>query len=262
MADNNALNNSLSGQTGTGSFSGDTSPVLTGNIDFGSATTLKIPNSAAPTISASGDTAVDTTITDFNGLIKYHDGVETCVAVGIPVADLSTTNGDIVTYNSAGSKFTMSTPSAGGSGKIVNYSIVTSSVDDSTSSTSYVDTSLTGSITPTNASNLIFIRAFGYATCYFSSGTAEANRDGDYLIRRTTGSALDLSYARVGRDSEQTSSSLMTSYMPILICAQETAGSTTIHTYRLRHSVTDVDNTIVLEGVICRATMIMYELEV
>lgn len=87
-----------------------TSGTITGSsgaVDFGSATSLEIPNGAAPTVNAAGEIAVDTTITDYTGLIKYYDGTEELTVVGMPTANLSTTDGDIVAYSATNNEFEM-----------------------------------------------------------------------------------------------------------------------------------------------------------
>jgi hypothetical protein len=90
---------------------GDT---YTGVHDFGGATSLEIPNGAAPTVDAAGEIAVDTTITDYTGLVKYHDGTEELTVVGMPTANLTTNDGDVVKYNAANNEFEMG--AGGGSG--------------------------------------------------------------------------------------------------------------------------------------------------
>jgi hypothetical protein len=88
--------------------------VVTGAWDFGGAADLEIPNGATPTVDTAGQIAIDTTVTDYTGLIKYHDGVEELTAVGMPTANLSTTDGDVVAYNAANNEFEM-VAQAGGS---------------------------------------------------------------------------------------------------------------------------------------------------
>jgi hypothetical protein len=77
-------------------LAGDT---YSGVHDFGGATSVEIPNGAAPTVNAAGEIAVDTTITDYTGLIKYHDGTEELTVLAVPTANLSTTDGEVVAYN-------------------------------------------------------------------------------------------------------------------------------------------------------------------
>lgn len=95
-----------------GSYALATGDTFTGVHDFGGATSLEIPNSATPTVDAAGEIAVDTTIADHTGLIKYHDGTEELTVVGMPTANLTTTDGHTIKYNASNDEFEMS---AGGS---------------------------------------------------------------------------------------------------------------------------------------------------
>nr|AKH48451.1 hypothetical protein TM1040_1655 [uncultured marine virus] len=78
-----------------------TGDVFTGVHDFGGADSLEIPNGAAPTVDAAGEIAIDTTVADYTGLIKYHDGVEELTVLAVPTTNLSTTDGEVVAYNAA-----------------------------------------------------------------------------------------------------------------------------------------------------------------
>tara|TARA_R110000824_G_scaffold15044_6_gene63621 strand:+ start:3341 stop:6115 length:2775 start_codon:yes stop_codon:yes gene_type:complete len=73
--------------------------VATGVWDFGGATSLEIPNGAAPTVNAAGEIAIDTAITAHVGLIKYHDGVEELTVLALPTANLTTTDQEVLGYN-------------------------------------------------------------------------------------------------------------------------------------------------------------------
>lgn len=111
----------------TSNFS--TSGTITGSsgaVDFGDATSLEIPNGAAPTVDAAGEIAVDTTITDYTGLIKYHDGTEELTVVAMPTANLSTTDTHVVQYDAVNNEFTMA---AGGGGAPTDATYVTLSTD-------------------------------------------------------------------------------------------------------------------------------------
>jgi len=81
--------------------------VFTGVHDFGGATSLEIPNGAAPTVDAAGEIAVDTTITDHTGAIKLHDGTEEITVIGVPTAQITTTDGHVVQYDAATNQFIM-----------------------------------------------------------------------------------------------------------------------------------------------------------
>lgn len=94
---------------------------LTGNLTFGAAvydaggaTSFEIPNGAAPTVNAAGEIAVDTSITDYTGMIKYHDGVEELTVLALPTANLATINGHVVAYNATNNELEMVAQSGGG----------------------------------------------------------------------------------------------------------------------------------------------------
>lgn len=96
------------------SFLSNTGDTGTGVYDFGGATSLEIPNSAAPTVNADGEIAIDTTVTDFStGIMKYYGGEEMGV-VAMPIAEFtSPTDGHVVAYNAANDEFELV---AGGGG--------------------------------------------------------------------------------------------------------------------------------------------------
>lgn len=115
----------LTDETGSGAAVFGTSPslttpsiagaTLTGVIDAGGADSFELPNSAAPTVNADGEIAIDTTVTDFAaGVIKYFSTAEMGV-VAMPVAQFGTpTNGAVPTYNATNDQFEMSVPSGAG----------------------------------------------------------------------------------------------------------------------------------------------------
>lgn len=88
---------------------------VTGAVDMGGATSLEIPNSAAPTVNADGEIALDTTVTGFShGIVKYYSGEELGI-VAMPVAQFTTpVNGAVPTYNSTNDEFEMTVPAGGG----------------------------------------------------------------------------------------------------------------------------------------------------
>jgi hypothetical protein len=87
-------------------------------VNFGDSTSFELPNSAAPTVNADGEIAVDTTVTDFShGILKYYSTEEVGV-VAMPIAEFtSPTNGGVPTYNSTTDEFELTVPS--GSGDVV-----------------------------------------------------------------------------------------------------------------------------------------------
>lgn len=75
---------------------------------------LRIPASAAPTVAVDGDIAIDTTVTDLNGMITYYSGAAFGV-VALPVASFaSPTDGHVVTYDAATDRFKLSAAAAAG----------------------------------------------------------------------------------------------------------------------------------------------------
>lgn len=117
--------------------SGNPTLTLSDTIDLGGFTSLEIPNSAAPTVNADGEIAVDTTVTDFShGLIKYFSTEELAV-IAVPVAELGgMSDGDTLVYSATADEFTIAPGGGGGSG------ITPSTVQATTSGTAIDFTSL------------------------------------------------------------------------------------------------------------------------
>lgn len=86
--------------------SGNPTLSLPATIDLGGKTSFEVPNSAAPTIDADGEIAVDTTVTDFShGVLKYFGGEEMGV-VAMPIAQFtSPTDTYVVKYNATADEF-------------------------------------------------------------------------------------------------------------------------------------------------------------
>lgn len=93
--------------------SGNPTISLPSRVDLG-AKVLEIPHSATPTVDEAGEIAIDTSITDHTGLIKYHDGVEELVGIAVPTANLTTTGGQLLAYNATNNEFEFITPGGGG----------------------------------------------------------------------------------------------------------------------------------------------------
>jgi hypothetical protein len=116
----------VTGETGSGALVFGTGPsiagaTLTGAIDGGGADSFELPNSAAPTVNADGEIAVDTSVSDFShGVIKYYSGEELGV-VAMPIAEFtSPTNGAVPTYNSTTDEFEMAVPSGSGGREVLS----------------------------------------------------------------------------------------------------------------------------------------------
>lgn len=104
----------------TGTWSADIIGTNTGTYDFGDATNLEIPNGSAPTVDAAGEIAVDTDVTDYTGMITYHDGTEALYAVGLPTGNLVTNDGYVIAYNATNNEFEMVPNAGGGIGAVVD----------------------------------------------------------------------------------------------------------------------------------------------
>lgn len=89
--------------------------VATSTADFGAATTLTVPFSAAPSVTSNGQLAVDTTVTDFaNGIITYYATAAMGV-VAMPIAQFnSPLDGAVPTYNAANDRFELTVGGGGG----------------------------------------------------------------------------------------------------------------------------------------------------
>lgn len=81
---------------------------------------LNIPNGAAPTTDATGELAIDTTITDHKSLLQYDGGADEMLVIAIPRANLDTTDGDVIKYDAATDAFVMSPDNNSGSATSIN----------------------------------------------------------------------------------------------------------------------------------------------
>jgi hypothetical protein len=193
-------------------------------------------------------------------MLKYRDSSQTLLGVSIPTADLaSPTNNYIIGYNSASSKLTLIAQS-GGSSQIAGYNSASRTSDDTTTSTSATDTGLTVSYTPTSASNLLFIFVYGYG--HTSATSTTRNRSATYYIRRTSGTPADIVTVANGRIASVNSSSAAHTYYSVALIGSETAGSTSSHTYILRHACNNTNATTTLVGTSCTSFMIVMEMAV
>lgn len=82
-------------------------------IDWGAIDSFELPNSAAPTVNAAGEIALDTTITDHQPLIKYYSGTAEMCVIAVPTAQLTTTDNQVLEYDAANDRFQFVTPAAG-----------------------------------------------------------------------------------------------------------------------------------------------------
>jgi hypothetical protein len=259
MTNINNFGGPLSGATGTGSFAGSDSPTLTGTIDCSGAATLEIPNSAAPTTSAAGQIAIDTTITSMTPLPQFNDGSNTLYAFSIPSADLSTTDGKILTYNSASSKFTLTAPLTQNT-KILKAAYATSSATDTTTSSSLVNTSLTINYTPVGGSNTLWVIAGGFAKNE-RTAASPATRIFKFNITRSTGTPATLVTANCGRIVNNTpGTNAVPQYECVNLSATEISNDTSTHTYTLQFATNNTSTTTTFDGSTVPAFIMVFEL--
>jgi hypothetical protein len=259
MATINSTNNSLSGQTGTGSAVGNESNDLTGTLNFGDSVSFEIPNTFPVPFDIPGEIDLPN-VTNFGKLIRINDGTSGglyCIAV--PSTGLSTLDGDIVSRGASG--FEMSQPAGAVSGKDINIKFGNLSSNIATTSTTYVSTGLTASITPTSATSTILIEVYGSFTAPKTGGGNNTQiRHGSFNLRRTTQTASDLSSMFAGRDLGTNSNETTECWGSLCMGFTESAGSTATKTYILQYR-SELSSTIFkLLGATNRAIMILTEL--
>lgn len=123
--------------------------------NLGGATNFEIPNGATYSPgTVVGQIGLDTTITSHNGMLRYYVGAVEMIIPAIPAADLTTTDGHVIDYNAAGTKFTMDAPAAGGetnSLEVVCTAIATTEIPIGTAADTVVYAALSGDVTMDNA---------------------------------------------------------------------------------------------------------------
>lgn len=258
MATINSVNNTLTSASGSTSFVGTASPVFTGAVDC-STTSFEIPNNATPTISSAGHIALDTSVTSFKPTVVYHNGTASQALIAVKSANLSTTDGHIIAYDSVNSEFKMQAPS-GSSGKaIVQYGFASLGSDQTTTSASVTSTGLTINITPTVSSNKICCNIYGYISATRNGSTPDQRYGTIYMRRTVSAVTTTLTTTNIGRTLTSGSSANNTSYVPFLLYYEEVPGSTTARTYFLAFSSPSTNMTFT---VFANAFVHVYELEV
>lgn len=86
----------------------------TGVFDFGGADSIELVNSATPTTDATGEIALDTTITDHQPLWQYFDGAENMTVIAIDTAQLPAVDNEVVKYDAGTDKFVLEADATGG----------------------------------------------------------------------------------------------------------------------------------------------------
>jgi hypothetical protein len=252
----NSVNNSLTGATGTGSFVGTDSPSLTGKVDC-STTSCEIPNNTAPTISASGHIALDTSVAGFKPTITYHNNAAAQALVAVKAANLATTNGYVIAYDSANGEFKMQAE-AGGKG-ILQFGIFPLAEFTTTTSTTPVATGVTINITPTVSTNKIVCEVFGNCVVGRNGGNI-INRYGTYyLIRTVSGTPTTLTTTDCGLDLIGSSTAAANTWSSFTLYYEEIPGSTTARTYSLSFSVPTSNAT---NQLMSQTFILVYEIEV
>ncbi len=85
-----------------------------GTLDAGDSA-FTMANSSTPSLSSQGQMEIDTAITSHDGLLTYYTtAAGTMVIPAFPLADLTTTDNDVVAYSSAKVGFNMEAGSGGG----------------------------------------------------------------------------------------------------------------------------------------------------
>ena len=134
--------------------------VWTGVHDFGGATSLEIPNSAAPTVDADGEIAFDTTVADFStGVIRFF-GIEEQGIVAMPIAQFTAPqDGYVVSYNATNDEFELRAVASG-----VPTQITVANEATDTSCFIGFFTAATGDLGPKTNVNLTFDSSTGILT--------------------------------------------------------------------------------------------------
>lgn len=259
MAKINCLNNSLSSQTGTGNFCGNNSSIFTGNNDLSGANSIKIPANSSPSLTVTGQIALDTSITGYPSLIKYYNGSQEMAMVSMLSSDFTTTDGDVIQYDSALNKLKMASLPATSVGKLVQVVNQRLTSNATTNSTTITSTGLTANITPLNSANRLVILFNGYSILGTFSGTRSQNI-GFFYIRRTTGTATNLSELDLMIDTA-TSVSTSQAFDTFSMAYVETAGSTALHTYVITYEVSSIATYMTLAGASMPASLTILEIE-
>lgn len=154
----------------------NTGDIGTGVYDFGGADSFEIPNAAAPTTDATGEIALDTTITDHQPFLQYYDGGENMSVIAIDTAELPALDNEIVKYDAATDKFVLEAD-AGGAGSPGG---ADTQVQFNDSSAFGGDADLTWNKT-TNALTVASGGTIGVGTTTFSETTG-ATDSGGYIV--------------------------------------------------------------------------------
>ncbi len=244
--------------TGNGSYIGNANPIFGGTLDWSGASSLKPPTASSPT-TTTGRIALKTSITSMTPLMQFNDGTNSLLSIAIPSADLSTTDGKILTYNSASSKFTLSTPLTQFT-KIIKAGYATSSATDTTTSSSFVNSSLTINYTPAGGSNTLWVIAGGFAKNE-RTAASPATRVFKFDINRSTGTPASLTNINCGRIvNNSPGSNAVPQYECVNLSGTEISNDTSVHTYTLRIATNNTNTTTTFDGSTVPAFIMVLEL--
>jgi len=199
MATNDAINNPLAGNEGTGKYVGDQSPSLT-TPDIGAAT--------ATSLDIGSTVVVDSTLDDDSFATATNTSIATSESIKAYVDSQVAANG-----------------------QVVQYVVATSSTDDSTTSMTLGNSSLSVSITPTDASNRIVVMA--YCPFWMTSTNNITSYFGDADLYRSSGTPATITGA-VRWGNSLSSATNRISFNPFTMIGTEIAPDTNAHTYVVR----------------------------
>lgn len=96
------LASAITDETGSGALVFASGPILGGTIDASAATSLEVPNGAAPTVDAFGEIAGDNDLwAASRGSLVTYDGTATTALLGVLTSDIPT-NGQVPKWNTGG----------------------------------------------------------------------------------------------------------------------------------------------------------------
>ena len=149
-------------------IAGDTS---TGAYNFGGSSGFELPNAAAPTTDATGEIALDTTVTDHQPLYQYFDGTNNMTMIAVDTSQLPATDNEIIKYDAATDAFVFEADATGAGGSAIVFDIGDDGGDDSTDVSEIATTGDTNSIFTESAADKILI---ALANNWPSADTADA----------------------------------------------------------------------------------------
>lgn len=167
------------------------------DVDFSAKSSFKLPTSAAPTVNANGEIALDTSVSDIShGVVKIFGGEELAL-IAVPIAELSgLADGDVIKYNATADEFQIGpvpTSSGGRKAFLANYTQATTGAPALAGSAATND--FGGTFTPSRDSAGVYtftlVGAFPDADKFFPT----------VFIVQTTAKPLMYSIRRISADA-------------------------------------------------------------